>query len=140
MKKRRKRTYLGETIKQTEEAVIKTIKLPFSNSRLTFGQKAADTISKWAGSWTFIIGFFIFLGLWMMANIYAWTQQWDPYPFILLNLALSTLAAIQAPVILMSQNRSAQRDRIRAEYDYSVNRKAEKEIQKIKKLLLKKLK
>jgi uncharacterized membrane protein len=101
----------------------------------TFGQKAADAVTKWAGSWTFILSFFIVLGLWISANIFMWINQWDPYPFILLNLVLSCLAAIQAPIILMSQNRQAQRDRIRAEFDYRVNKKAEKEIQEIKKIL-----
>ena len=103
--------------------------------KLTLGQKAADFITKWAGSWVFILSFFVFLGLWMSANVYAWLQEWDPYPFILLNLVLSCLAAIQAPVILMSQNRSVQRDRIKAEFDYKINRKAEKEIQQIIKKL-----
>jgi len=109
----------------------------------TFGQKAADLIAKWAGSWIFIIIFFIFIGIWMSTNGYFLLKYikgefTDPYPFILLNLALSCLAAIQAPIILMSQNRVVERDRARAEYDYAVNRKAEKEIREIKKLLLKK--
>ena len=98
----------------------------------TLGQKAADGLAKWAGSWVFIIGFFIFLFLWISANIYMLVQQWDPYPFILLNLALSCLAAIQAPVILMSQNRQAQKDRLKAEYDYKVNRKTERQVGEIK--------
>ena len=107
----------------------------------TLGQKAADFISKWAGSWTFIFAFFIFLGIWMATNGYFLLKYLkegitDPYPFILLNLALSCLAAIQAPVILMSQNREAQRDRIKADYDYQINKKAEKEIREIKNLLL----
>jgi len=76
----------------------------------------------------------------MSANVYAWVNEWDPYPFILLNLVLSCLAAIQAPIILMSQNRQSQKDRLKAEYDYKVNRRAEKEIREIKKLLQKKLK
>jgi uncharacterized membrane protein len=104
---------------------------------LTFGQKAADWIAKWAGSWTFIIMFFVFLGLWMAVNA-IWIifgRIWDPYPFILLNLALSCLAAIQAPIILMSQNRAAERDRQRAEYDYAVNRKSEREILQVQKQL-----
>jgi uncharacterized membrane protein len=67
----------------------------------------------------------------MAMNIYAWVETWDPYPFILLNLVLSCLAAIQAPVILMSQNRQSQKDRLKADYDYRVNRKAEKEIEEI---------
>lgn len=101
----------------------------------TTGQKAADWVTKWAGSWYFIIGFFVFIIIWMSTNILMWIQEWDPYPFILLNLVLSCLAAVQAPIILMSQNRQAQRDRIRAEFDFRVNKKAEKEIQEIKKML-----
>ncbi len=104
---------------------------------LTFGQKAADWIARWAGSWFFIVGFFIFLIIWMSINT-TWVifgRTWDPYPFILLNLVLSCLAAIQAPIILMSQNRSAERDRQRAEYDYAVNRKAERELQSIQRQL-----
>lgn len=102
---------------------------------ISFGERAADNLAKWAGSWTFIILFFVFLGMWMIVNIYAWINTWDPYPFILLNLCLSCLAAIQAPVILMSQNRQAQKDRRKMEYDYKVNRKAEKGIETILKRL-----
>jgi len=110
-------------------------KHPVFSQKWTSGQKAADRLTKIAGSWAFIIAFLIFLVIWMFVNAYAWINHWDPYPFILLNLVLSCLAAIQAPVILMSQNRSSQKDRIRADYDYSVNRKAEKEIQDILKQL-----
>jgi uncharacterized membrane protein len=99
------------------------------------GQRAADGIAKWAGSWMFIILFLGFLGLWMVVNVYAWINTWDPYPFILLNLVLSCIAALQAPVILMSQNRQSQKDRTKVEYDYKVNRKAEKGIEKILKKL-----
>ena len=107
----------------------------------TFGQKAADSLTKWAGSWTFIISFLVFIVVWMFINVYFLIQYkvgkpWDPYPFILLNLVLSCLAAIQAPVILMSQNRQIQRDRYKSEYDYKINKKAEKEIREIKNLLL----
>lgn len=105
------------------------------SGRRTFGQKAADNLAKWAGSWAFIISFFVFLILWMIANIYAWINTWDPYPFILLNLVLSCLAAVQAPVILMSQNRQAQKDRLKSDYDYRVNVKAEKEILEIQRQL-----
>jgi uncharacterized membrane protein len=105
------------------------------NYERTFGQRSADFLTKWAGSWGFIILFFVFLILWMGANIYGWLNQWDPYPFILLNLVLSCLAAVQAPVILMSQNRQAQKDRIKAEYDYAVNRKSERQIEEILVLL-----
>ena len=129
-----------KAIINTEEKVEEAITHPFKSNKLTLGQRAADLISRWAGSWVFIIFFFVFIILWMAANVYAWVNTWDLYPFILLNLVLSCLAAVQAPVILMSQNRAAQRDRLRAEYDYAVNRKAEKEIQEIKKLLMKRAK
>ena len=106
----------------------------------TFGQKAADSITKWAGSWTFIIAFLALVVLWMFLNAYILfgyynKDPFDPYPFILLNLALSLLAAIQAPVILMSQNRQGEKDRIRTEYDYATNRRAEREIVEMKKQL-----
>ena len=133
-----KKRVVKKIINNTQKAVVETIKYPFVPHNRTFGQKASDALTKWAGSWIFIIFFFIFLGLWMATNIYGWLQQWDPYPFILLNLVLSCLAAVQAPVILMSQNRSAQRDRLKAEIDYRINKKALKEIESIKKLLLKK--
>ena len=101
------------------------------------GQRAADALTKWAGSWVFILLFLGILVLWIIVNSYwiLFGRTWDPFPFILLNLALSCLAAIQAPIILMSQNRSNQKDRLRAEYDYAVNRKAEKEIGQIQKQL-----
>jgi len=105
------------------------------HGRRTFGERAADGLANWAGSWTFILGFLLFLALWMVANVYAWMNTWDPYPFILLNLVLSCIAALQAPVILMSQNRQAERDRTKVEYDYKVNRKAEREIGAILKKL-----
>lgn len=117
-------------IKKTNWFVLRLI-----HGNRSFGQKAADNLAKWAGSWTFIISFLIFLGMWMVANVYAWLNTWDPYPFILLNLVLSCVAALQAPVILMSQNRQAQKDRTKIEYDYKVNRKAEKEILRILKKL-----
>lgn len=100
-------------------------------SPVKFGQRAADKLTKYAGSWTFIIAFLMFLMLWMITNIYAWLNVWDPYPFILLNLVLSCIAALQAPVILMSQNRSAEKDRQRFEYDYATNRRAERGINEI---------
>lgn len=106
-----------------------------SKIRKTFGQKAADKLTSAAGSWAFIISLLMFIGLWATLNFVAWVRHWDPYPFILLNLFLSCLAAIQAPIILMSQNRESQRDRLRSQYDYAVNRKAEKEIEEIRKQL-----
>lgn len=101
---------------------------PYDHSKLTLGQKMADLITKWAGSWHFILGFMAFLILWMALNVYLALTAFDPYPFILLNLVLSCLAAIQAPIILMSQNRQEAKDRLRAEHDYQVNLKAELEI------------
>ena len=105
----------------------------FIKKNLTFGQRAVDVLTRGAGSWIFIFSFLFFISLWMAVNIYFLFHQnpFDPYPFILLNLVLSCLAAIQAPIILMSQNRTNQKDRIRAEYDYAVNRRAEKEIREI---------
>jgi len=92
---------------------------------LTFGQKAADNLAKFAGSWFFIIIFFLILALWITLNALILAKPYDKYPFILLNLILSCLAAIQAPVIMMSQNRQEQKDRLRAKNDYKVNLKAE---------------
>jgi len=102
--------------------------------KLTLGQKAADWTTKWVGSWTFISFLFVFMAIWMCLNIYLIViARWDPYPFILLNFVLSTLAAVQAPVILMSQNRANDRDRAKVERDFTINRREEKEIQKIHK-------
>ena len=117
--------------------VLKKIKQPNSLPRTT-GQIYADKLTEIAGSWTFILIFTFFLILWVAINtIWLIEKSWDPYPFILLNLILSCIAALQAPIILMSQNRQAQKDRQRAEYDYAVNRKAEREIQEIKDLISK---
>jgi uncharacterized membrane protein len=99
----------------------------------TIGQRASDLVTRWAGSWTFILSLLVLLVIWMILNVFMWIRHWDPYPFILLNFVLSTLAAVQAPIILMSQNRAAERDRINAKYDYQVNRKAEREIQNMQK-------
>ena len=95
------------------------------DSKLTIGQKAADGLAKFAGSWTFIIYFFIILLLWVVLNAIVLSKPFDIYPFILMNLILSCLAAIQAPVIMMSQNRQEQKDRLRAKNDYKVNLKSE---------------
>lgn len=99
--------------------------------QLTFGQRIADRVAAFGGSWAFISLFGIVLFLWIVINWFLLLRSnntFDPYPYILLNLVLSMLAAIQAPVILMSQNRQAQRDRLEAEHDYEVNLKAELEI------------
>ena len=97
--------------------------------KITFGQKIADRVAAFGGSWTFIITFFSFILIWMTINIwFLASKPFDPYPFILLNLILSCLAAIQAPIIMMSQNRQEQKDRQRSEHDYKINLKAELEI------------
>lgn len=98
---------------------------------LTFGQKASDWIAAKVGSWQFIIGQSALLTLWAILNVTAWMRHWDPYPFILMNLVLSLQAAYTAPMIMMSQNRKADRDRIEAHIDYEVNQKAETEIRVI---------
>jgi uncharacterized membrane protein len=96
---------------------------------LTFGQRVSDKIATFGGSWKFILIFFSLLFIWMAINVYVLSRRpFDPYPFILLNLVLSCLAAIQAPIIMMSQNRKEAKDRQRSEYDYKVNLKAELEI------------
>jgi CRP/FNR family transcriptional regulator, cyclic AMP receptor protein len=95
----------------------------------TFGERIADMVAGFGGSWTFIILFLTILIIYSTINITLGRRAWDPYPFILLNLFLSMLAAIQAPVIMMSQNRQDTRDRLRSELDYEVNRRAEAEIQ-----------
>jgi len=96
---------------------------------LTTGQKLADKIATFGGSWTFILTFFIVIILWISMNVWILaSRSFDPYPFILLNLILSCVAAIQAPIIMMSQNRKEHKDRIRSENDYKVNLKAELEI------------
>ncbi len=96
---------------------------------LTFGQRLADKVAAFGGSWTFITTFFLFILIWMIINIlFLTTKPFDPFPFILLNLILSCLAAIQAPIIMMSQNRQEQKDRQRGEHDYKINLKAELEI------------
>lgn len=113
----RDNSILSETFRDDDEA------------QLTFGQRMADNIASFGGSWTFIIAFFSFLLIWICVNIFVLIQKpFDPYPFILLNLILSCLAAIQAPIIMMSQNRQEQKDRQRAEHDYKINLKSELEI------------
>ena len=97
--------------------------------QLTVGQRIADTVAATMGSWNFIIIQSVILLIWIILNVTAYVQQWDPYPFILLNLALSFQAAYAAPFIMMSQNRQADIDRKAAENDYNVNIKAELEIE-----------
>ena len=95
----------------------------------TFGQRVADKVAAFGGSWTFIISFFVFILIWIASNVYLLTNKgFDPYPFILLNLILSCLASLQAPIIMMSQNRQEEKDRKRSENDYLINLKSELEI------------
>jgi CRP/FNR family transcriptional regulator, cyclic AMP receptor protein len=97
----------------------------------TFGERIADSVAGFGGSWTFIITFLVGLLIYSLINVVLGRRAWDPYPFILLNLILSMLAAIQAPVIMMSQNRQDKKDRLRSELDFDVNRRAETEIQNL---------
>jgi uncharacterized membrane protein len=98
---------------------------------LTAGQRTADRFAEIMGSWTFIIVQSLILVAWIVLNVVAYVEHWDPYPFILLNLALSFQAAYAAPIIMMSQNRQADKDRLMAEQDYRVNMKAEQEVKAI---------
>jgi CRP/FNR family cyclic AMP-dependent transcriptional regulator len=97
----------------------------------TFGERIADSVARFGGSWNFIISFGIVLVAYSALNVVLHDRAWDPYPFILLNLFLSMLASIQAPVIMMSQNRQDTKDRLRSELDFDVNRRAETEIQSL---------
>jgi CRP/FNR family transcriptional regulator, cyclic AMP receptor protein len=101
----------------------------------TFGERIADDVAGFGGSWTFIISFLVGLVVYTVVQEVLGTKSWDPYPFILLNLILSMLAAIQAPVIMMSQNRQDTKDRLRSELDFDVNRRAEAEIQNLSRKL-----
>ncbi|MDQ2948496.1 MAG: DUF1003 domain-containing protein [Acidobacteriota bacterium] len=101
------------------------------DEKMTFGERIADGVARFGGSWRFIITFTVVLIIYTGINIGLGRSAWDPYPFILLNLFLSMIAAIQAPVIMMSQNRQDTRDRVRGELDYEVNRRAESEIQNL---------
>ncbi|HSB93314.1 MAG TPA: DUF1003 domain-containing protein [Flavitalea sp.] len=95
------------------------------------GAMLADRVASFGGSWLFILSFLMFMLLWMLANLYLLSKPFDPYPFILLNLILSSIAAIQAPIIMMSQNRKEEKDRKRATNDYMINLKAEIEIRNL---------
>ena len=97
--------------------------------KATTGEHVADAVASFGGSWTFIIAFGLVLTAYTAVNVFLGSRAWDPYPFILLNLFLSMLASVQAPVIMMSQNRQDKKDRLRSEMDFDVNRRAESEIQ-----------
>lgn len=120
--------------KDEEELIDLLIDQPISidvdkqeEAKMTFGDKVADKVSETAGSWGFIFGFILFLVLWVVLNVYLLTEerQIDPYPFILLNLVLSCIAALQAPIIMMSQNRQAAKDSLRNQNDYRTDLKSE---------------
>jgi uncharacterized membrane protein len=102
---------------------------------MTFGERIADVVAGFGGSWTFIITFLSLLIVYSAINVFLGGRAWDPYPFILLNLMLSMLAALQAPVIMMSQNRQDTKDRLRGELDFAVNRRAESEVQALSRKL-----
>ena len=116
-----------------KKAISKNINKHYHET-LTFGQKLADKVAAFGGSWTFIIIFAVVLLSWIALNTFIlanWGKQFDPYPYILLNLVLSMMASMQAPIIMMSQNRQTAKDRFTAEHDYEVNLKAELEIMEL---------
>ncbi|MGE0197685.1 MAG: DUF1003 domain-containing protein [Simkaniaceae bacterium] len=116
---------------QSQEVLSENVNKKFDRD-LTFGEKLADKVAQFGGSWKFITSFLAILILWMIFNSFIlYNRVFDPYPYILLNLVLSCLAAIQAPIILMSQNRQAEKDHLRANEDYCTNLKAELEIQQL---------
>ncbi len=125
-------TMVGRRLRATDELLRSHVSRNANveeDERMTFGERIADKVAGFGGSWSFILLFAAILFFWMLANA-AWLNHrpWDPYPFILLNLVLSTLAALQAPVIMMSQNRQSTKDRIKSDLDYEVNTKAELEV------------
>lgn len=131
----------GETVKEAyskgniDELVSRKYSVNINevhSKALTFGERVADRLAVFAGSWTFIISFVLILIFWIIINsVYIFFHSFDPFPFILLNLILSCLAALQAPIIMMSQNRQEAKDRLRSEHDYEVNLKAEILIEEI---------
>ncbi len=111
-------------------SIARNIEREFHETR-TFGERVADRVATVGGSWTFIIIFLCLLVVWMVVNTFFLLKAFDPYPYILLNLVLSCLAAIQAPIIMMSQNRQADTDRMQAQHDFEVNIKSELEIMQV---------
>ena len=112
-----------------EEPVIVDVE---SGERLSFGDIVSDRVTREIDSWRFILVYFVLLLDWMGINTVAWMRHWDPYPFIFLNLVLSFQGAFAAPIILMSQNRQEERDRLEAQYDHGVNLQAEREVATIR--------
>ena len=123
-----------ERLRSADELLSRNIRNinEVADAKMTMGERIADIVARFGGSWTFIICFWLFLALWMIVNT-AWilAAPPDPYPYIFLNLILSCIAALQAPVIMMSQNRQAAKDRLQADQDYQVNIKAEFAIQQL---------
>lgn len=121
---------VAQTIKE-EELILNNLLNPPAET-LSKGQMVSDRVARFGGSWTFIISFLVILAAWIIYNLYAPAgKDFDPYPFILMNLILSSIAALQAPIIMMSQNRVEEKDRKRAENDYMINLKAELEIRSL---------
>lgn len=116
---------------EQEEKLLSSKLSELEDTTLGLGGRVADRVARFGGSWAFILTFLGLMGLWFLLNTRILSRPYDPYPFILLNLVLSTIAAIQAPVILMSQNRAEEKDRKRAINDYIINLKAEIEIRNI---------
>lgn len=130
----------NQQLKKLNDIVIKSIEeekllshklLEFEEKHATFANRLADKIAEFGGSWKFILVFLFFITTWIAINAYLLTRPLDPYPFILLNLVLSTIAALQAPVIMMSQNRKEEKDRQRGLDDYMVNLKSEIEVRNL---------
>lgn len=130
----------SEQLQKLNEIVLKAIEeekllseklLEFEDRNPPFTSRVADKVAGFGGSWKFILSFGLFMLMWILVNLYLLSKPFDPFPFILLNLLLSTLAAIQAPIIMMSQNRKEEKDRQRAINDYLVNLKAEIEVRNL---------
>jgi uncharacterized membrane protein len=122
---------MGKRLRSTNELLRTQVSRNLNveeEDRMTFGERIADKVASFGGSWTFIISFALTMAAYMTLNVVLGKRAWDEYPFILLNLMLSTLAALQAPVIMMSQNRQSSKDRLKADLDYEVNLKAELEV------------
>ncbi len=131
-------TVLGRQIHAAQQLVrLRAARNPneLIEKEMTFGERVADMVAGFGGSWTFIITFLTGLLIYSAINVALGSRAWDPYPFILLNLMLSMLAALQAPVIMMSQNRQDTKDRLRGELDFAVNRRAESEVQALSRKL-----
>jgi len=114
-----------------EEKLLSQKLLEFEDKNPTFVSRVADRVASFGGSWKFIISFMLFMLVWILTNVYLLSKPFDQYPFILLNLLLSTIAALQAPVIMMSQNRKEEKDRQRAVNDYMINLKSEIEVRNL---------